>query len=112
MFQSAAKDAPALPPPVSYDKLAPHSRSRDERTQTYPGVRNLFSKGLFASLVSKGGWRSVLEAARNLAETMTSAKYIALNAATGAVLGRDLSARKAAAFRLGYKGARWKAYRT
>ena len=39
---------------------------------------------------------------------MTSAKYIALNAATGAVLARDLSARKAAAFRLGYKGARWK----
>jgi hypothetical protein len=39
---------------------------------------------------------------------MTSARYIALNAATGAVLARDLSARKAAAFRLGYKGARWK----
>ena len=39
---------------------------------------------------------------------MTSAKYIALDAATGAVLARDLSARKAAAFRLGYKGARWK----
>ena len=55
MFQSAAKDAPALPPPVSYDKLAPHSRSRDGRTQSYPGVRNLFSKELFTPLVSKGG---------------------------------------------------------
>ena len=43
-----------------------------------------------------------------LLKPMTSAKYIALNAATGAVLARDLSARKAAAFRLGYKGARWK----
>ena len=31
------------------------SRARDRRTQTYPGARNLFSKGLFTPLVSNEG---------------------------------------------------------
>jgi hypothetical protein len=39
---------------------------------------------------------------------MTGASYIAISTDAGAVLARDLSARKAAEFRLGNKGARWK----